>query len=72
MSYLLSHGADRRLETEDGETAEDLVEEDDFDTLAVFKETKEETEKLRRLSAVVVARNGVVTNIFRKVDHCSS
>jgi len=57
VSYLLSHGADRRLETEDGETAEDLVEEDDFDTLAVFKKTKEETEKLRRLSAVVVARN---------------
>ena len=30
------------------------MEEDDFTTLAVFRNTKEEVEKLRRLSAVVV------------------
>ena len=54
VSYLLSHGADRNKKTEDGETAEDLVEEDDFTTMAVFKNTKEEVEKLRRLSAITV------------------
>ena len=56
VSYLLSHGADRNRRTEDGETAEELVEEEDFHTMAVFKTevgAKEEVEKLRRLSAVV-------------------
>ena len=42
--------------TEDGERAEDLVEDEDWATLAVFADTKEqlEQEKLRRLSAVAV------------------
>ena len=56
VAYLLSHGADRNKRTEEGETAEDLVEEEDFDTVAVFKtevRVKEEVEKLRRLSHVV-------------------
>ena len=60
VTYLLSHGADRSKRTEDGETAEDLVEEEDFDTLAVFKTevgAKEEVEKLRRLSHVVTLDN---------------
>ena len=56
MSYLLAHGADRHKVTEDGERAEDLVEDEDWATLAVFADTKEqlEQEKLRRLSAVAV------------------
>ena len=54
VAYLLSHGADRNKRTEDGEMPMDLVEEEDIDTLAEFKNSKEETEKLRRLSAVVV------------------
>ena len=56
VTYLLSHGADRNKRTEEGETAEDLVEEEDYDTVAVFKtevRAKEEVEKLRRLSHVV-------------------
>lgn len=56
VTYLLSHGADRNKRTEEGEKAEDLVEEEDFDTMAVFKTdvgAKEEVEKLRRLSHVV-------------------
>ena len=56
VSYLLAHGADRHKVTEDGERAEDLVEDEDWATLAVFADTKEqlEQEKLRRLSAVAV------------------
>ena len=57
VTYLLSHGADRNKRTEDGEMAEDLVEEEDFDTMAVFQTevgAKEEVEKLRRLSHVVM------------------
>ena len=56
VTYLLSHGADRNKRTEEGEKAEDLVEEEDFDTMAVFKTdvgAREEVEKLRRLSHVV-------------------
>ena len=56
VAYLLAHGADRNKRTEDGETPLDLVEEEDVDTMAEFKNSKEETEKLRRLSAVVVDR----------------
>ena len=56
VSYLLAHGADRHKVTEDGERAEDLVEDEDWATLAVFADTEEqlEQEKLRRLSAVAV------------------
>ena len=50
VSYLLSHGADRNKRTEEGETALDLVEEDDLTTLTVLQDTKDEVEVARRLS----------------------
>ena len=45
-------GADRSRRTADGETALELVEEDDYKTLAVLMNTKEEVEKERRKSVV--------------------
>jgi len=50
--YLLSQGADRNIRTEEGETAQDLLEEDDYKTLAVMMNTKEEEEKERRMSVM--------------------
>ena len=50
VSYLLAHGAERNKRTEEGETALDLVEEDDLTTLAVLQDTKDEVEVARRLS----------------------
>ena len=49
---LLSYGADRKKKTEDGETALELVEEDDYKTVAALQDTKEEAEKERRESIV--------------------
>jgi len=51
--YLIAQGADRNRRTAEGETALDLVEEEDFKTLAVLMNTKEEVEKERRQSVVV-------------------
>ena len=45
-------GADRSRRTADGETALELVEEDDYKTMAVLMNTKEEVEKERRKSVV--------------------
>ena len=56
VSYLLSHGADPHKRTEEGETALDLVEEDDVMTVRVLQETKDEVEVARRLSVAHVAR----------------
>ena len=56
VSYLLSHGADPHKRTEEGETALDLVEEDDLMTVRVLQETKDEVEVARRLSVAHVAR----------------
>ena len=42
-------GADRNKRTADGETALDLVEEDDYKTRAVMMNTKEEVEKEKRV-----------------------
>ena len=50
MRYLLTQGADREIKTDDGETALELVEEDDFKTLAILMNTEIEKEKERRLS----------------------
>jgi molybdenum cofactor biosynthesis enzyme MoaA len=48
----LLQGADRNRLTGDGETALNLVDEDDIKTLAVLMNTKEEVEKERRQSVV--------------------
>jgi hypothetical protein len=48
----LTQGADRNRRTADGETALELVEEDDYKTKAVLMNTKEEVEKERRQSVV--------------------
>ena len=56
VSYLLSHGADPHKRTEEGETALDLVEEEDLVTVRVLQETKDEVEVARRLSVAATAR----------------
>ena len=56
VSYLLSHGADPHKRTEEGETALDLVEEEDAVTVRVLQETKDEVEVARRLSVAHVVR----------------
>ena len=56
VSYLLSHGADPHKRTEEGETALDLVEEEDVVTVRVLQETKDEVEVARRLSVAATAR----------------
>ena len=38
----MKQGADRNRKTADGETAVELVEEDDYKTIAVLMNTKEE------------------------------
>jgi hypothetical protein len=48
----LTQGADRNRRTADGETALELVEEDDYKTKALLMNTKEEVEKERRQSVV--------------------
>ena len=48
----MTQGADRNRKTADGETALELVEEDDYKTKAVLLNTKEEVEKERRQSVV--------------------
>ena len=48
----MTQGADRNRRTADGETALELVEEDDYKTKAVLMNTKEEVEKERRQSVV--------------------
>ena len=48
----MTQGADRKRRTADGETALELVEEDDYKTMAVLMNTKEEEEKERRQSVV--------------------
>ena len=48
----MTQGADRKRRTADGETALELVEEDDYKTKAVLMNTKEEVEKERRQSVV--------------------
>ena len=48
----MKQGADRKRKTADGETAVELVEEDDYKTMAVLMNTKEEVEKDRRQSVV--------------------
>ena len=48
----MTQGADRNRRTADGETALELVEDDDYKTKAVLMNTKEEVEKERRQSVV--------------------
>ena len=48
----MTQGADKNRRTADGETALELVEEDDYKTKAVLMNTKEEVEKERRQSVV--------------------
>ena len=48
----MTQGADKNRRTADGETALELVEEDDFKTKSVLLNTKEEVEKERRQSLV--------------------
>ena len=48
----MTQGADRNRRTADGDTALELVEEDDYKTKAVLMNTKEEVEKERRQSVV--------------------
>ena len=48
----MTQGADRNRRTADGETALELVEEDDYKTKSVLMNTKEEVEKERRQSVV--------------------
>jgi hypothetical protein len=48
----LTQGADRKRKTADGETAQELVEEEDYKTMAVLINTKDEVEKERRQSVV--------------------
>ena len=48
----MKQGADRNRKTADGETAVELVEEDDYNTTAVLMNTKDEVEKERRQSVV--------------------
>jgi len=50
--YLISQGADKEALTDEGEKAEDLVDPDDYKTMAVLLNTEESKEKDRRMSAV--------------------
>jgi len=50
VKYLLSQGADRRLVTDEGDSVIDLVDPEDFKTLSILENAKEEETKLRRIS----------------------
>jgi len=50
--YLISQGADKEALTAEGEKAADLVDPDDYKTMAVLLNTEESKEKDRRMSAV--------------------
>ena len=50
--YLISQGADKEALTNEGETAVDLVDPDDYKTMAVLLNAEESSEKDRRMSAV--------------------
>jgi len=50
--YLISQGADKEALTNEGETAVDLVDPDDYKTMAVLLNAEESSEKERRMSAV--------------------
>eukprot|EP00090_Calanus_glacialis_P044741 TRINITY_DN8012_c0_g1_i2.p1 TRINITY_DN8012_c0_g1~~TRINITY_DN8012_c0_g1_i2.p1 ORF type:complete len:267 (-),score=82.01 TRINITY_DN8012_c0_g1_i2:71-871(-) len=50
--YLISQGADKEALTDEGEKAEDLVDPDDYKTMAVLLNTEESKEKDRRMSTV--------------------
>jgi len=50
--YLISQGADKGALTDEGEKAVDLVDPDDYKTMAVLLNTEESSEKDRRMSAV--------------------
>ena len=50
--YLISQGADKEALTNEGETAVDLVNPDDYKTMAVLLNAEESSEKERRMSAV--------------------
>ena len=49
---MISQGADKLELTDEGETAVDLVDPNDYKTMAVLLDTKESSEKDRRMSAV--------------------
>jgi hypothetical protein len=49
---LISQGADKEALTDEGEKAEDLVDPDDYKTMAVLLNTEESKEKDRILSTV--------------------
>lgn len=48
--YLLSQGASKDALTDEGETAIDLVDEEDFEMLAILRNTQVSIEKNRRMS----------------------
>ena len=50
--YLISQGADKDALTDEEEKAVDLVDPEDFKTIAVLLNTQESVEKERRMSAV--------------------
>jgi len=50
--YLISQGADKDALTDESEKAVDLVDPEDFKTIAVLLNTQESVEKERRMSAV--------------------
>jgi len=50
VKYLLTQGANRDLVTEEGESAADLVDPEDFKTMSVLENTLEEEARLRRQS----------------------
>jgi len=50
--YLISQGAEKEALTDEGETTVDLVDPNDYKTMAVLLNTKESSEKDRRMSAV--------------------
>lgn len=54
--YLLSQGADKEALTDEGETSVDLVDPEDYKTMAVLLNTKEAEEKDRRLSVATGSR----------------
>ena len=49
---MISQGADKEALTDEGEKAEDLVDPDDYKTMAVLLNTEESKEKDRRMSTV--------------------
>ena len=49
---MISQGTDKLELTDEGETAVDLVDPNDYKTMAVLLDTKESSEKDRRMSAV--------------------